>query len=99
MELTVAKESAAASEGSNVVELVIGLVGLLFITIVWFAIHWLIAFPAFLVIATPYVLVASRFGGQPYWTTVMTKYRAICGQFSKLWFNGAVILVHVGRSC
>ncbi len=57
----------------------------LFITLVFWGIHWLVVLPTALILATPYVLVAALFRPSPYRSTLADYYGRICLSFAKFW--------------
>lgn len=60
----------------------------LFLTIVFWSIHWLIVLPISLIIATPYVLVVSLKHPRGYRSAVFKQYRKIFNSFVKFWSEG-----------
>ena len=57
----------------------------LFLTLLFWVIHWLIALPAALAAATPYVLIAAMFSTDTYWDTVTDYYQRLCRSFARFW--------------
>ena len=56
-----------------------------FVAIVFWIIHWTVILPAALVVATPYILIASLFRSAPYPSAVGCYYGDIYASFAKFW--------------
>ena len=54
-------------------------------SLVLWVIFWLLALPLWLLIVTPYVLVAAVFDSQSYGQAVRTRYRAAWNGFADFW--------------
>jgi len=59
-----------------------------FLTLVFCVIHWAVVLPAALVVASPYILVASFFRSSPYRIAVYSYYKRICISFARFWNEG-----------
>ena len=52
----------------------------------WF-VGWIVVLPLWLIIVTPYVLVAAAFDSSSYGRAVCTRYRGICESFAEFWIK------------
>jgi len=60
----------------------------LFVMVVFWGIHWAIILPVALIVASPYILLASIFRSPPYRSAVCGCYRRIFVSFARFWNEG-----------
>jgi hypothetical protein len=58
----------------------------IFSIILW-AILWIILFPLFIILLTPYILISSIYGSEPYKVELIKKYK----KYLKIWLESGLI--------
>lgn len=59
----------------------------LFLSILFWIVHWVVILPAALLASTPYILIAALFGESRYDRAVVGYYKRICVSFAKFWIE------------
>lgn len=59
-----------------------------FITIVFWIVHWAIVLPVVMIVVTPYILITSLFRKSRYDQAVISSYKSVFFSFAKFWYDG-----------